>query len=412
MSDRKTNSERRPARETSGSAALVVRPESRIDFKLAAQQVIAAKKSPHTRSAYTRDLDGWLQFCGHERIDPKMPSLSDATRYRDALIGSEDTKRRRLASMSTIYSTMRKLPDEHGRPIVASNPFHPEILAWPRAGKVLKSRRITDDQAFAIVQAASGSARDHALLCLLRDTGWRRTAVVSLPRANYDGRRVYNRQKGDKEQEVELPDEHGRPIVASNPFHPEILAWPRAGKVLKSRRITDDQAFAIVQAASGSARDHALLCLLRDTGWRRTAVVSLPRANYDGRRVYNRQKGDKEQEVELPDDSVAAIERWLRERRTSDYLFPADDADGHMHPNTVNKIIDRWAKEIAPEAHPHSFRALFLRDAHDAGLPAYEIQGAAGHASSDMTARYDGKARGTGVARQVAQFRARRRGDR
>ena len=315
MSDRKPNSERRPARETSGSAALVVRPESRIDFKLAAQQVIAAKKSPHTRAAYTRDLDGWLQFCGHERIDPKMPSLSDATRYRDALIGSEDTKRRRLASMSTIYSTMRKLPDEHGRPIVASNPFHPEILAWPRAGKVLKSRRITDDQAFAIVQAASGSARDHALLCLLRDTGWRRTAVVSLPRANYDGRRVYNRQKGDKEQEVELPD-----------------------------------------------------------------------------------------------DSVAAIERWLRERRTSDYLFPADDADGHMHPNTVNKIIDRWAKEIAPEAHPHSFRALFLRDAHDAGLPAYEIQGAAGHASADMTARYDGKARGTGVARQVAQFRARRRG--
>lgn len=299
---------------TSVSGAIVVRPTSRVDFKTAARQVIAAKKSPHTRDAYTRDLEGWLAFCAHEQIDPKTPTLSDATHYRDSLIGSEDTRRRRLASMSTIYSTLRKLPDEHQRPIVGSNPFHPEILAWPRAGKVLKSRRISDDQAIAIMKAAEGNPRDHAVLCLLRDTGWRRTAIASLPRANYDGGRVFNRQKGDKEQEVELPD-----------------------------------------------------------------------------------------------DSVRAIDRWLAERRTSDYLFPADDNDGHLHPNTVNKIIDRWAKEIAPEAHPHSFRALFLRDAHDAGLPSYEIQGAAGHASADMTARYDGKARGTGVARQVAQFRANRR---
>ena len=303
-----------PSHPTKATSAIVARPASRVDFKNAARQVIAAKKSPHTRDAYTRDLDGWLSFCAHEQIDLKIPTLADATHYRDALIGSEDTRRRRLASLSTIYSTLRKLPDEHGRPIVGSNPFHPGILAWPRAGKVLKARRISDDQAIAIMRAASGHARDHAVLCLLRDTGWRRTAIASLPRANYDGRRVFNRQKGDKEQEVELPD-----------------------------------------------------------------------------------------------DSVAAIDRWLGERRTSGYLFPADDGDGHMHPNTVNKIVDRWAAKVAPEAHPHSFRALFLRDAHEAGLPSYEIQGAAGHASADMTARYDGKARGTGVARQVATFRANRR---
>ena len=153
-----------------------------------------------------------------------------------------------------------------------------------------------------------------------------------------------------------------------------------------------------------------MLCLLRDTGWRRAALASLPRANYNGHYIFNRQKGDKEQEVELPNDSVMAIENWLRERRTSDYLFPADDGDGHMHPNTVNKIVDRWAEKVAPEAHPHSFRALFLRDAHEAKIPSYEIQGAAGHASADMTARYDGKTRGTGVARQVALFRQQRRG--
>lgn len=297
---------------SSGQTSLITRPTSRINFKIAAQQVIDAKKSPHTRSAYTRDLEGWIAFCAEHRIDPKTPTLSDATLYREALLGSEDTRRRRLATMSTIYSTLRKLSDEHGRPIVGANPFHPEILAWPKAGKVLKSHRITDAQATAILQAASGNARDHAVLRLLLDTGWRRTAIASMPRANYDGHRVFNRQKGDKEQEVELPDV-----------------------------------------------------------------------------------------------TIAAIDRWLRQRRTSDYLFPAKDGEGFLHPNTVNKIIDRWGKAIDPEAHPHSFRALFLRDAHEAGLPAYEIQGAAGHSSADMTARYDGKARGTGVARQVAIYRQR-----
>lgn len=302
-----------PTRPT--TTALAPRPTSRIHFEAAARQVINAKKSPHTRKAYGLDLDGWIAFCRIKQIDPKTPTLSDSTLYRDSLLGSEDTRRRRLATLSTIYSTLRKLPDEHGRPIVSANPFHPEILAWPRAGKVLKSKRISDDQALAIVSASAD--------------------------------------------------------------HP---------------------------------RDHAVLCLLRDTGWRRAAIASLPRANYDGRRVFNRQKGDKEQEVELPDDSIAALERWLGARRTSAYLFPADEGEGHLHPNTMNKIVDRWAAEVAPDAHPHSFRAAFIRDAHEAGLPAYEIQGAAGHASADMTARYDGKTRGTGVARQVAIFRQQRRG--
>jgi len=305
--------EPKPSQEASD--AIVVRPSSQVDFKTAALHVIAAKKSPHTRAAYTRDLRGWLAFCSREKIDPKLPSLSNATRYRDALVGSEDTRRRRLASMSAIYHTLRKLSDEYQRPIVGSNPFHPEILAWPSAGKVLKSRRISDDHALALVHASSGHARDHAMLCLLYDTGWRRAALASLPRANFDGRRILNRQKGDKEQEVELPD-----------------------------------------------------------------------------------------------DSIRAIENWLRERRASSYMFPADNGDGHMHPNTVNKIVDRWAEKIAPEVHPHSFRASFIRDAHEAKLPSYEIQGAAGHASADMTARYDDKARGSGVARQVALFRQQRRG--
>lgn len=283
-------------------------------FEFAADAVIEAKQSEHTRKAYRADLAGWLDYCRACTIDPLAPTLHDATTYRNALIGSEDTRRRRLATLSSIYRTLF---------------------------------RAVDGQ---------------------------------------------------------------RPLVSGNPFHPEILAWPPAGKVLKSRRITGEQAEQIIDAAAAQPRDQALLCLLYDTGWRRAQIATLPRANIRDGRAYGRGKGGKEHEVELPPRSIAAIVRWLGEAPPSLYLFPASTVeDLPLHPNTVNKIVDHWATVIAPEAHPHSFRALFIRDGHEAGLPSYEIQGAAGHASSDMTARYDGKTRGTGVARKISAFRAQRK---
>jgi integrase len=284
-----------------------------VDFEQAARAVIKAKRSKHTQDAYTRDFNGWLEFCARESIDPARATIGDATKFRDELAGADDTRRRRLATMSSIYK--------------------------------------------------------------------------ALHRASVTGNR----------------------IVAGNPFHPGMLAWPVAGTVLKSHRIDENQGERIVAAAAEHPRDHAVLCLLYDTGWRRGAVAAVKRANYRDGYVFGRGKGGKELEVELPVNSVAAIDRWLSKARVSDYLFPARDGEKHLHPTTVNKIVDRWARVIDPEAHPHSFRALFIRAGFDAGLPTHEVQGAAGHSSPEMTARYDGKTRGGGVAKQVAIFRARRR---
>ena len=229
-------------------AAIIL--STRSAFEDQARAVIAAKASPATRYAYGHDLAGWLTFCQLCGVDPARATLADATRYRDALIGSKETVRRRLATLSSIYRTLR------------------------RAG-----------------------------------------------------------------------------AAAGNPFHPEALAWPPPGQVLKSRRITDDQAQAILQAATENPRDHALLRLLYDTGWRRTVIAELPRANYRDGRVFCRGKGGKEVEAELPDASIAALERWLTEARTSAYVFPADGpnaGDGHLHRNTVNTIVSRYAAAIAP----------------------------------------------------------------
>jgi integrase/recombinase XerD len=287
----------------------LARPAPRVDFEQAARAVINAKRSKHTRDAYSRDLAGWISFCEVAAIDPSRATIDDATKFRDDLTGADDSRRRRLATLSSIYKTLH------------------------RAGGV----------------------------------------------------------------------------VIGNPFHPGILAWPVAGTVLKAHRIDEDQGSRIVAAAAEHSRDHAVLCLLYDTGWRRSAVAMIRRANYRNGRVFGRGKGGKELEVELPPSSVAAIDRWLSEVRVSDYLFPARDGEGHLHPGTVNKIVDHWARVIDPAAHPHSFRALFIRTGLDAGIPQHEVQGAAGHSSPEMTARYDGKARGGGVAKQVALFRNRGR---
>jgi integrase/recombinase XerD len=287
----------------------LARPAAHVDFEQAARAVIKAKRSKHTRDAYSRDLAGWIAFCETESIDPAGATIVDSTKFRDQLAGADDSRRRRLATLSSIYKTLH------------------------RAGGV----------------------------------------------------------------------------VRGNPFHPGILAWPIAGTVLKSHRIDEDRGERIVSAAAKHSRDHAVLCLLYDTGWRRSAVAMIRRSNYRNGRVFGRGKGGKELEVELPPSSVAALDRWLGEARISDYLFPARDGEGHLNPGTINKIVDHWARVIDPEAHPHSFRALFIRTGLDAGIPQHEVQGAAGHSSPDMTARYDGKARGGGVAKQVAIFRNRSR---
>lgn len=55
--------------------------------------------------------------------------------------------------------------------------------------------------------------------------------------------------------------------------------------------------------------------------------------------------------------------------------------------------------------HPHQFRATFITEALDAGVPLHEVQAAVHHADPRTTQRYDRGARGAGVTAALEKFR-------
>lgn len=178
-----------------------------LDFLAAARAVIAAKASKHTRSAYASDLARWRGFCERHRADPATATLPLTTAYRDALAGelSNESIRRALAAMSSIYHTLLRAG------AVRANPFHPDALTWPTATALPKARLVTDPQALAMIDHARSDldprrgARDEAILRLLYDTGLRRSSVATLERATYRDGSIQAVVKGGKEAELVLP---------------------------------------------------------------------------------------------------------------------------------------------------------------------------------------------------------------
>lgn len=178
-------------------------------FENAALALIAAKRSPHTRAAYRRDLRRWLEFCVAELVDPVSPPLDATALFRDHLTAtlSNESARRVIAAMSAVYRGLLR------GGAVRANPFHPAVLAWPPATAIPKTRMVEDDVAVAMVTHAledtdrSRGLRDAAILRLLYDTGLRRSSVAQIVRAKYRSNpgSVETVVKGGKEAELVLP---------------------------------------------------------------------------------------------------------------------------------------------------------------------------------------------------------------
>lgn len=184
-------------------------------FLAAARELVAAKRSRHTRTAYTADLERWLGFCSLAGVDPALATLGHATRFRDGLLErlAPASVLRALTALSAIY---RKLLPAR---IVAANPFHAAVLGRPVVPRIGRTEAVDDDAARRMILLASQeSPRDAALLRLLYDTGLRRMSVARLRRDEI--RRVQGRLvlrvplKGGLEGEVFLPPACARTLEA------------------------------------------------------------------------------------------------------------------------------------------------------------------------------------------------------
>lgn len=181
---------------------------STIRFEAAIAQLVAAKRSEHTRIAYRHEAHRWSEFCATHAIDPLAPALGHAVVFRDELAGklSKDSVYRALAALSSLYSGLR----EGGA--VAHNPFHPSILAWPKQSREGKTQMLDDAEIEAILtalraDATPNGARDHVIIRLLVDTGLRRDSIAPLRRTDYKPPKLTVTVKGGYERTIELVPE-------------------------------------------------------------------------------------------------------------------------------------------------------------------------------------------------------------
>jgi len=158
-------------------------------------------------------------------------------------------------------------------------------------------------------------------------------------------------------------------------------------------------------------RDHALLRLFGDCGLRNAELRSLtarairrPRANSTHHHLFVRGKGDVEREIPIPEETLAALERWLRAHpqrrggglRDDDVLFvrltrARDTTPGAISQQGLAKLVRRYgAVAGVPDrlAHPHALRGYYATTLAGERVPIQEIKARLGHASIETTARY------------------------
>lgn len=139
---------------------------------------------------------------------------------------------------------------------------------------------------------------------------------------------------------------------------------------------------AITMALQGAdSRDRALVMLGRYACLRLTELTTLHMRDRDGDRLLIRGKGDKERIVYANDDLLFALRR-LEHDQPRGFYFPGA-TDGHLHPQSVHKIIKRltgW--------HPHSLRHAGATAAYRATGDLRAVQDMLGHASLATTQRY------------------------
>ncbi len=175
-----------------------------------------------------------------------------------------------------------------------------------------------------------------------------------------------------------------------------------AGRAAARREITAMLDICVVNAGPEGVvgrRDAAVITLLAYTGLRRSEVAGLDLAQVVlGRhaRLRVRGKGDKEREVPLAPQVLAALHAWIAVRgQRQGKLFQRVDRNGHilaggLSDNAIWRIVTKRREEAGlPRLTPHDFRRTWVGTLLDEDVDLVTVQNLAGHADPKTTARYD-----------------------
>ena len=141
-------------------------------------------------------------------------------------------------------------------------------------------------------------------------------------------------------------------------------------------------------------RDHALLCLLVDTGLRASEVCGLVPADvlWDQRLVKVLGKGGKERVVPFSGATATAMRRYLlspnRREERAETLFQTEEGWA-LTPHGLNHIVKKLARRAnVVGAHPHKLRHTFAITFLRNGGNVLVLQRILGHTTLAMTQRY------------------------
>lgn len=147
---------------------------------------LLAQTSPHTRAAYSRDLDTWRGFLHGLGVDVLAARRTHAdawARVREASRDSAATLARRLAATSAFYAFAAGYVDEHGLDVEVNNPF--ALVRRPRRDAGSSTRALTAQEYARLLTAAAEEpavwgTRDAAVVAMLGLGGFRVSTLTGM----------------------------------------------------------------------------------------------------------------------------------------------------------------------------------------------------------------------------------------
>ncbi len=195
------------------------------------------------------------------------------------------------------------------------------------------------------------------------------------------------------------------------------------GRALSAGELRTLFAECVADDSPAGVRDAALFAVLYGAGLRRAEAVAIDVGDYDietGALKIKSGKGRKARIAYATGGAKAAIEAWLCSRALTPpqpktlgismtgALFCPINKGGRLVARrmsdqaVLNIVIKRALRSGVKMFSPHDLRRSFISDLLDAGADISTVQGLAGHANVQTTARYD--RRGEKARRRAAEM--------
>ena len=190
----------------------------------------------------------------------------------------------------------------------------------------------------------------------------------------------------------------------------------KVSKELQGRALSEEEIGALMQVCFNDPtpigyRDAALIAILRGSGLRRGEVVALSIADFDpntGAIKVRGAKGGKDRTVYLPDVAISVVQDWLgvRGEASGSLLCHINKAGCVVLRRLTSQavlfiLLKRGEQALVTSFSAHDFRRTFISELLDSGVDISTVQKLAGHATPDLTARYD--RRGEQTKRRAVQ---------